>query len=89
MRAGLWVLTALFIGAFVANFLIQDRGYVLVNFMGYVIEMSVPGLVLALGAAYAAIRALVAVWNAPRRLGEVLVERRVRRAGEKLTRASG
>ena len=86
MRAGLWVLTALFIGAFVANFLIQDRGYVLVNFMGYVIEMSVPGLVLALGAAYAATRALVAVWNAPRRLGEVLVERRVRRAGEKLTR---
>ena len=86
MRAGLWVLSALFLGAFVANLLIQDRGYVLVNFMGYVIEMSVPGLVLALGATYAAIRVLAAVWNAPRRLGEVLVERRVRRAGEKLTR---
>ncbi len=85
MRTGFWILMALFFGVFISNFLLQDRGYVLINFMGYVVEMSVPGLALTLVAAYAVIRVLVAVWNAPRRLGEALVERRVRRAGEKLT----
>ena len=86
MRVGLWGLAAVFLGAFAAHFLLQDRGYVLINFLGYVVEMSVPGLLLALAAAYAGVRALVALWRAPRRLGEVVAERRVRRAGEKLTR---
>ena len=86
MRVGLWGLAAVFLGAFAAHFLLQDRGYVLINFLGYVIEMSVPGLLLALAAAYAGLRALVALWRAPRRLGEVVAERRVRRAGERLTR---
>ena len=85
MRTGFWILMALFFGVLTANFLLQDRGYVLINFMGFAVEMSIPGLALTLGVAYAAIRALVVVWNAPRRLGEALVERRVRRAGEKLT----
>jgi len=86
MRVGLWGLAAVFLGAFAAHFLLQDRGYVLINFLGHVIEMSVPGLLLALAAAYAGLRALVALWRAPRRLGEVVAERRVRRAGERLTR---
>jgi len=86
MRVGLWGLVAVFLGAFAAHFLLQDRGYVLINFLGYVVEMSVPVLLLALVVAYAAVRALLAVWRAPRRLGEAVAERRVRRAGEKLTR---
>ncbi|MDE0005104.1 MAG: hypothetical protein OXQ29_20635 [Rhodospirillaceae bacterium] len=86
MRAGLWGIAAVFLGAFAAHFLLRDRGYVLVNFLGYVIEMSVPVLVLVLAGAYFAVRLLLAVWRAPRRLGEVVAERRLRRAGEKLTR---
>jgi len=86
MRVGLWGLAAVFLGAFAAHFLLQDRGYVLINFLGYVVQMSVPGLLLALAAAYAGVRALLALWRAPRRLGEVVAERRVRRAGQKLTR---
>ena len=39
----------------------------LVNFRGYVVEMSVPGLVIVLVLAYLFIRALVAVADAPRR----------------------
>ena len=85
MRAGLWGIAAVFLGAFAAHFLLRDRGYVLVNFLGYVIEMSVPVLVLVLAGAYFAVRLLLGVWRAPRRLGEAVAERRLRRAGEKLT----
>ena len=85
MRAGLWGIAAVFLGAFAAHFLLRDRGYVLVNFLGYVIEMSVPVLVLVLAGAYFAVRMLLGVWRAPRRLGEAVAERRLRRAGEKLT----
>ena len=86
MRAGLWGVAAVLLGAFAAHFLLRDRGFVLVEFLGYAIEMSVPVLVLVLAGAYFAVRLLVAVWRAPRRLGEVVAERRLRRAGEKLTR---
>jgi uncharacterized protein HemY len=40
MRVGLWGMVAVFLGAFSAHFLLQDRGYVLINFAGYVVEMS-------------------------------------------------
>ena len=86
MRVGLWGLAAVFLGAFAAHFLLQDRGYVLINFLGYVVEMSVPALVVTLAVGYAGIRVALALWRAPRRLGEAVAERRVKRAGEKLTR---
>jgi HemY protein len=79
-------MAAVFLGAFSAHFLLQDRGYVLINFAGYVIEMSVPAMLVVLVIAYAAIRALFALWRAPRRLGEALAEGQVRRSGVKLTR---
>ena len=85
MRLGLWVLLALLVGAFIAHFVLQDRGYVLINFRGYVLEMSVPGLILLLVAAYAAVRGAAALWRAPRRLGAAFAESRLRRAGGHLT----
>ena len=39
----------------------------LVNFRGYVVEMSMPGLVIVLVLAYLFVRAIVAVVDAPRR----------------------
>ena len=81
MRFSFWALLALAIGAFAAHFLLQDRGYVLLNFRGYVVEMSVPGLVLVLMALYLAIRGVVALVRAPRRLGAAINERRMRRSG--------
>ena len=41
MRAGLWGLAAVFLGAFGAHFLLRDRGYVRIDFLGYVIETSI------------------------------------------------
>ena len=86
MRAGLWALAAILLGALMAHLLLQDRGYVLVTFLGYAIEMSVPALVLVLSAAYFAIRLTMWLWRAPRQLGAAVADVRVRRAGSKLTR---
>jgi HemY protein len=85
MRFGAWALAALMLGAFGAHFLLQDRGYVLINFRSYVIEMSVPVLVLVLILLYALVRLGVRLWRAPRQLGESLAGRRFRKAGGKLT----
>lgn len=79
MRFGVAVLLAVLLGAFLAHFLLADRGYVLVNFRGYVVEMSVPGLVIVLVAAYLFVRAIVAVAEAPRRWREGRAQRQLER----------
>jgi HemY protein len=86
VRLGVWAIAALVLGALLAHFLLQDRGYVLISFRGYIVEMSLPGLVLVLAALYFLIRLVIRIWRAPRRLGEVMAERRLRVAGDKLTR---
>ena len=86
MRYGIWALAALVLGAFGAHFLLQDRGYVLISFAGYNIEMSVPVLALALVLLYFGVRAALRLWRSPRQLGEALAAQRTRRAGARLTR---
>jgi HemY protein len=85
MRFSLWALTALILGALATHFLLQDRGYVLIEFRGYLLQMSVPGLIVLLLLLYAGVRVLLAVWRAPRALGEQLAEHRARRATRRLT----
>ena len=67
MRFSVTAVIAVLLGAFAAHFLLADRGYVLLNFRGYVIEMSIPGLVIVLVLGYLFVRALVAVVEAPKR----------------------
>jgi HemY protein len=86
MRFGLWALLALLLGAFAAHFVLADRGYVLINFRGYVVEMSVPGLVLVLTALYLSIRGVVWLVRAPRWFRGARAEQRMRRSGAELTR---
>ena len=85
MRFGVGAVLAILLGAFAAHFLLADRGYVLVNFRGYVVEMSVPGLVIVLVLAYLLIRALVAVADAPRRWRAAREQRRLVRRDSDLT----
>lgn len=80
------VLLTLVLGTLAANFLLQDNGYVLINFRGYAIEMSVPALFLLLLLAYVAVRLLARLWRAPRELGAVAARRRSRKAGERMVR---
>jgi HemY protein len=86
MRLGLWALGALFVGALIAHFLLGDHGYVLITFRGYLIEMSVPALILVFAILYASIRLLRRLWLAPRALAEAWVNRGGRNAGIRLTR---
>lgn len=73
------------LGALAANYALQDNGYVLINFRGTSMDMSVPVFFLLLVLAYAAIRLLIRIWQAPQRLGEAVARRRVRKAGERIT----
>jgi HemY protein len=86
VKFGIIVVVALFVSAFATHFLLTDPGYVVINFRGYVIEMSVPvlaGLAIALVLAVWLIRKIIV---APRRLGEVAGRYRSARSGQKLTK---
>jgi len=86
VKFGIVVVVVLFISAFGAHFLLADPGYVVINFRGYVIEMSVPvlaGLAVALVLVVWLIRKLIV---APRRLGEAAGRYRSARSGQKLTK---
>ena len=86
MKFGIIVVVALFVSAFAAHFLLADPGYVVINFRGYVIEMSVPVL------ASLAVLLVLGVWLirkiliAPRRLGEAAGRIRSARSGQKMTK---
>jgi HemY protein len=86
MKFGIIVVLALIAAAVVAQFLLQDPGYVVINFRSYVIEMSVPvlgaGIALLLVFAWLAVK----IFRAPRRLGEAASRYRSGRAGARLTR---
>ena len=85
MKASLLLLTALAAGAVAGHFLLQDNGYVMIHFRGWVVEMSVPILLFVLIVAYLAARILIRIWQAPRQLGEAASRARARRAGRKAT----
>lgn len=86
MKFGIIVVVVLFVSAFAAHFLLADPGYVVINFRGYVVEMSVPvlaGFAVALVLAVWLIRKIII---APRRLGEAAGRYRSARSGQKMTR---
>jgi len=86
MKFGLVVILSLIFGALASNFLLENNGYVLINFLGYTIEMSVPVLLLVFVTAYLLIRFLVRLWQAPAALGEAAARSRTRRANKRITR---
>lgn len=88
MKFGLIVVVAVLVSAFAASFLLEDPGYVVIQFHGYLVEMSVPALiglfVLLLFALWLAAKA----FRAPRRLGQAAGRYRSGRAGQRLTRGT-
>jgi len=76
----------LVLGILAASFLLPDNGYVLINFHGYAIEMSVYVLPLLLLVMYLAVRLLVRLWGTPRELGAMAARRRSRKASERMVR---
>ena len=86
MKIGIIVVLALFASAFAAHFLLSDPGYVVINFRGYLVEMSVPVLVLLTAALFGSIWLVRKIVLAPRRIGEAAGRYRSMRSGQKMTR---
>lgn len=86
MKFGFVVVLALVVGALAAHFLLQDPGYVVINFRSWVVEMSVPVLLALILLLLFLIWLLVRIFRAPRLLGEAAGRMRSGRAGNRLTR---
>lgn len=86
MKFGLIFVVSVLAFAVAAQFLLQDPGYVVINFRGFVVEMSVPVLAALIVALFFAIWLVVKIFRAPRRLGEAAGRYRSGRAGQRLTR---
>ncbi len=86
MKIGIIIVLVLFASAFAADLLLRDPGYVVINFRGYLIEMSVPVLVLLTAALFGAIWLIRKIVVAPRRIGQAAGRYRSARSGQKMTR---
>ena len=86
MKFGITVILVALLSVFAAQFLFEDPGYVAISFRGYLVEMSVPALMLVAAFLLAGIWFLGKMIMAPRRLGEVAGRYKAGRAGQKLTR---
>ncbi len=86
MKFGLLVVVALVVSALAAHFLLQDPGYVVINFQNYLIEMSVPILLAFIFLVVIGAWLLVKLFRAPRKIGEAAGRYRAGRAGQRLTK---
>ena len=86
MKFGLLVVVALVISALAAHFLLQDPGYVVINFQNYLIEMSVPILLAFIFLVVIGAWLLVKLFRAPKKIGEAAGRYRMGRAGQRLTK---
>lgn len=86
MKFGLLVIVALVISAVAAHMLVADPGYVIISIRGYIIEMSVPFLLLVVFVTIISAWFIVKLLRAPRKLGEAAGRFRASRAGQRLTR---
>lgn len=86
MKFGIITLVVLIVSGVVAYALVGDPGYVAINFRGYLVETSVPGLTLVTAALFGAIWLARKIFIAPRRIGEAAGRYRSARSGQKMTR---
>lgn len=86
MQFGLIVIVTLVASTFAAHFLLQDPGYVMISFRGYVIEMSVAVALTLVLLLLVCIWLMVKLLRAPRKLGDAAGRYRSGRSGQQLTR---
>ena len=86
MKRLVFLVAAVAIGAVLANKLLAENGYVAISFRGYLVEMSVPMLVLCVVLALAGLEAAQRIARWPREQRAARLERRRARAREDLSR---
>src|SRR5690606_38106230 len=84
-KFGLVVFLLLVFGALAAHLLLEDRGYVVIQFRSWIVEMSVPVLVGLVLLTVFALWLAGKLFRAPRRLGEAAGRQKSGRAGTRLT----
>lgn len=85
MKFGLIVVIALVVSALAVHFLFQDPGHVIINFQNYLIEMSVPILVLFVFLFVIGGWLLIKLFRVPKKLGKAADRYRTKRADQRLT----
>ena len=86
MKFGLVVIIAIVLGAAFAAFVVSDPGYVIINFGGYLLEMSVPWLIGLVALTILAVWLVVSLIKLPGQLGEAAGELRRRRQTKQFTK---
>jgi HemY protein len=86
MKYGFLFALVLLIGSVATHFLLQDNGYVLINFRGYIVQMSVPILAFLLVLAYLLTRLILRIWQTPRELGEFAARKKEERTSRQIIR---
>jgi len=86
MKFSIIVVVATLVFAFAGHYLLEDPGYVAINFRGYLLEMSVPVLLGIAVVTIVGVWALRRLVMAPRLIGEAAGRYRSGRAGQKLMR---
>ncbi|MEO0574662.1 MAG: heme biosynthesis HemY N-terminal domain-containing protein [Pseudomonadota bacterium] len=85
MKLAFIIIAVLIVSAIGMNFLMSDVGYVIINFRGWIIEMSVPGLLIILLGLGLLTWAIIKLLRAPRKLGEAAARYGGQRAGKRYT----
>ncbi|MFK8029995.1 MAG: heme biosynthesis HemY N-terminal domain-containing protein [Gammaproteobacteria bacterium] len=87
MRKSLVLLFLAILASVLTHFVMQeDRGYVLISFLGLTVETSVPVLIMSIALIYLLIRLVIYIFRAPRKFGQAVSAQRQQRARRKLNR---
>ena len=84
MKPVLWTLFLLLLIGLGVNFLLEDNGYILVQFLEYSLETSLPIFGLILVAAYLLIRLIAVVWNSPSILKQRLAAKKIEKSNQRI-----
>ena len=84
MKLVLWTLFLLLLIGLGVNFLLEDNGYVLIQFLEYSLETSLPIFGLILVAVYLLIRLIALVWSSPSILKQRLAAKKIAKSNQRI-----
>ena len=84
MKPVLWTLFLLLLIGLGVNFLVEDNGYVLIQFLEYSLETSLPIFGLILVAVYLLIRLIGLVWSSPSILKQRLTAKKIEKSNQRI-----
>ena len=84
MKSLLWTLFFLLLIGLGVNFLLEDNGYVLIQFLEYSLETSLPVFGLILVAVYLLVRLIALVWSSPGILKQKLATKKIKKSNQRI-----